>query len=171
MRAAGAPRAAEQAIRGAWQRYYPNAPLDVHGAQDIYASGYADDLRLAGLLAVTTAIALVLAASGAYVLAADAIRRRTREIALRKLHGARRKDIALLVARELATLVAIPAVLGLPVAAVAIERYMAAYVERAPVGWWPLVLALLLGVATTALAGARHTWRAVRLAPVTALRG
>lgn len=169
VRAAGAPGAAEQAIRRAWRRYYPNTPLDLRSAQDIHASGYADDLRLAGLLAVTTAIALMLAASGAYVLAADAIRRRTREIALRKLHGARPKDIGMLVARELAQLVALPALVGLPLAAVAIERYLSAYVERAPVGWWPLAGALLLGVVTTALAGGRHAWRAVRLKPAAAL--
>jgi hypothetical protein len=170
VRAAGAPGAAEQAIGGAWRRYYPNTPLEVRSAQDIHASSYADDLRLAGLLAVTTAIALMLAASGAYVLAADAIRRRTREIALRKLHGARARDIAMLVARELAMLVALPALAGLPVAAVAIERYLSDYVERAPIGWWPLVLALLLGVVTTALAGGRHAWAAVRLKPAIALR-
>jgi putative ABC transport system permease protein len=170
VRAAGAPAAAEQAIRAAWQRTFPEAPLDLRSAQDIYASGYTDDARLAGLLAVATAIALMLAASGAYVLAADAIRRRTREIALRKLHGARRRDIGKLVGRELALLVALPAVAGLPVAAVAIERYLSAYVERAPVGWWPPALALALGVAVTALASARHSWRAMRINPAVALR-
>lgn len=171
VRAAGSPAAAEQAIGRAWPAYFPDAPLEIRGARDIYASGYADDLRLAGLLAAATAIALMLAASGAYVLAADAVRRRTREIALRKLHGARGRDIGALVARELALLVALPALIGLPVAAVAIERYLSAYVERAPIGGWPLAGALLLGVATTTLAGWRHAWRAVRLTPATVLRG
>ncbi|GAB2864294.1 ABC transporter permease [Pseudoduganella ginsengisoli] len=170
VRAAASPAAAEQAIAGAWQRYFPDAPLDVRSAQDIYASGYADDLRLAGLLAGTTAVALMLAASGAYVLAADAIRRRTKEIALRKLHGGRGRDIGKLVARELAALVALPAMAGLPVAAVAIERYLSAYVERAPIGWWPLAWALALGAVTACLAGARHAWRAIRLQPATALQ-
>lgn len=170
VRAAGAPAAAEQAIRGAWQRAFPDAPLNVRGARDIYASGYADDARLAVLLAVATAVALMLAAGGAYVLAADAIQRRTREIALRKLHGAQTRDIVRLVGRELAPLVALPALAGLPVAAVAIERYLSAYVERAPIGWWPPVLALALGVAVTALAGARHSWRAIRINPAAALR-
>lgn len=171
VRAAATAPAAEQAIRDAWQRTYPDSPLDVRGAQEIYASGYQDDVRLAGLLAVTTMIALMLAASGAYVLAADAIRRRTREIALRKLHGARRRDIGMLVARELAMLVVLPALAGLPLAALAIERYLSAYVERAPIGWWPLAGALALGVITTALAGARHAWAAMGLRPGVALRG
>lgn len=171
VRAAATAEAAQQAIVNAWRHTYPDTPLDVRGAQDIYASGYQDEVRLAGLLAATTMIALMLAASGAYVLAADAIRRRTREIALRKLHGARRTDIGMLVARELAMLVALPALAGLPVAAVAIERYLSAYVERAPVGWWPLAGALALGVITTVLAGARHARVAIGLRPGEALRG
>ncbi len=169
VRAASSPAAAERAIRAAWQRHFPDAPLDVRGARDIVASAYADDLRLAGLLAMATAVALLLAASGAYVLAADAIRRRTREIAVRKLHGARRRDIGRLVARELALLVVLPALVGLPVTAVAIERYLSAYVERAPIGYWPLLWALLLGAATTALAGARHVHRAIGLKPANVL--
>jgi len=38
---------------------------------------------------------------GVYVLAADAVQRRTKEIALRKLFGTRRRDIGKLVAKEI----------------------------------------------------------------------
>jgi carbonic anhydrase/acetyltransferase-like protein (isoleucine patch superfamily) len=52
---------------------------------------------------LSTAIAMIIAAFGVYVLATDAVQRRTKEIALRKLFGTRRRDIGKLVAKEIGT--------------------------------------------------------------------
>jgi ABC-type antimicrobial peptide transport system permease subunit len=139
-------------------------------AKEIYAANYADDARLARLLAIATAVALAIAAFGAYVLAADAVQRRTREIALRKLHGARPRDIGKLVAREVGGAILLSALVALPLAALAIERYLADYTERAPIGAWTLLFALVAASATAAFAVARHAWIAMMLKPSVALR-
>jgi putative ABC transport system permease protein len=113
---------------------------------------------------------LVIAAFGTYVLSANTVQRRAREIVLRKLHGAHRTDIGLLVLREVGALLLAAAVLALPIAAVAIHRYLAGYVEHAPIGYWTLLLALSLTWAIALIAIARHTWIAMRMVPVRALR-
>jgi ABC-type antimicrobial peptide transport system permease subunit len=104
------------------------------------------------------------------VLAANTVQRRAREIVLRKLHGARRTDIGLLVVREVGTLVLAASVIALPVAALAIQRYLSNYVEHAPIGYWTLLLALSLTLAIALAAVARHTRIAMRMAPADALR-
>jgi len=48
------------------------------------------------------------------LLAADAVQRRTKEIALRKLFGTRRRDIGKLVAKEIGAVILLSAVLALP---------------------------------------------------------
>ena len=88
VRTSGAIAAAERSVRAVWPRYFPNSVPELSSAKSIYAANYADDARLARLLALATAIAIVIAAFGAYVLAADAVQRRTSEIALRRLFGA-----------------------------------------------------------------------------------
>jgi putative ABC transport system permease protein len=110
------------------------------------------------------------AAFGTYVLSANTVQRRAREIVLRKLHGARGRDIGLLVLRETAVLMLAGGVIGLPVAALAISRYLASYVEHAPIGYWTLLFALALTLSIALLAIARHTWLAMRLPPADALR-
>src|SRR5262249_17750206 len=70
VRASGAIAAAERAARAVWPRYYPNSVLELSPAKDIYAANYAADARLARLLAVSTVIAMLIAAFGTYVLAA-----------------------------------------------------------------------------------------------------
>lgn len=159
-----------QAVALLWQRYFPADALTLHPAGAVFADNYREDARLAALLGGASLLAAGIAAFGVYVLAAYSVRRRRREIALRKLHGASRRAIAALVGREFVLLVGVAAALALPCAALAIERYLSGYVERAPLGAWPLLAALGLAAAVAALASWRHTASALRIAPAQALR-
>ncbi|SFU44138.1 FtsX-like permease family protein [Pseudoduganella namucuonensis] len=171
VRAAGSPARLEAVVREVWPRYFPDAILKTHGAADILAANYAEDARMARLLALATGIALAIAAFGTYVLSAHTVQRRAREIVLRKLHGAGRGAIGLLVVREIGALTLVSAAIGLPLAAVAIRRYLATYVEHAPIGHWTLPLALACTLAIAFLAVARHAWMAMGMKPAEALRG
>jgi cell division protein FtsX len=170
VRAAARREDAEAAIRMLWPKYFPDAALKLTPARTILESNYADDARMARLLAMSTAMALVLAAFGTYVLSAHTVQRRAREIALRKLHGARPWDIGILVMREIAMLTLVSAALGLPLAAVAIQRYLAGYVEHAPIGATTLAVAFCATLAVALVAVARHARIALRLPPAVVLR-
>lgn len=170
VRAAGTVADAERALREVWPKYFPDAILKMHHASDILALNYADDARMAKLLAVATGIALAIAAFGTYVLSANTVQRRAKEIVMRKLHGARRRDIGKLVVREIGALTLVSALIGLPLAAVAIERYLATYVEHAPIGYWTMLFALASTLAVAMIAVARQAWIAMRMMPAKALR-
>lgn len=170
VKARGSLPDAERAMRELWPRYLTNAIPDIRPARDIFAESYADDARLARLLALSTLIAMLIAACGAFVLAADAVRRRTREIALRKLFGARRGHIGGLVARELGTLLLTAATIGLPLAAVGIARYLAPFSDQTPLAYGALAVALVVAAVVIAAAAARQAWVATRLRPAVALR-
>ena len=120
--------------------------------------------------ALLAAIAMIIAAFGVYVLATDAVQRRTKEIALRKLFGTRRRDIGKLVAKEIGAAILLSTVVALPLAALAIGRYLAPYTERTPLAFWSLAFAFVVALATAAFAAARQTWLAMMLKPTVALR-
>ncbi|KQV90031.1 cell division protein FtsX [Massilia sp. Root351] len=160
----------EPAIRALWPRYFPDAMLKTRPAADILAVNYADDARMARLLALATGIALAIAAFGTYVLSAHTVQRRAREIVLRKLYGAGSSAIGALVVKEVGLLALLAALIGLPPAALAIQRYLAGYVEHAPIGGWTLLLALAATLAVAAAAVARHAWLAMRMRAADALR-
>jgi putative ABC transport system permease protein len=170
VRASGSTADAERAVRNVWPKYFPNSVLEMTPAKDIYAASYADDARLAKLLGLATVIAMLIAGFGAYVIATDSVQRRTREIALRKLFGARRDDIGKLVASEIGAIILLAAVGALPLAALAIARYLAPYTEHTPIAYWTLIFALISVLAVIALAAARQAWMAMRLKPAIALR-
>jgi hypothetical protein len=171
VRFSGSAAEAQQIVRTLWPRYFPDAMLTMRLASDILADDYAEDIRMAKLLTIATGIALAIAAFGTYVLSAHTVQRRAKEIVLRKLHGAGRADIGLLVAREIGGLALVSAAVGLPVAAVAIARYLSSYVEHAPVGYWTLLAALASTLAVALVAVARNAWVAMRMQPAEALRG
>jgi predicted lysophospholipase L1 biosynthesis ABC-type transport system permease subunit len=131
----------------------------------------AEDLRLGRLIALAGAGALGLAAVGLYALAAYTLRRREREIVLRKLHGAGHAAVAQLLFKEFGAVVGLACAVALPLAAWLQQRYLSEFVERAPMGAWPMVIAVLALVTVTALAVLRHLLAAFRLRPAQALQG
>jgi hypothetical protein len=160
----------EALIAATWPKYFPDALLRMSRANAILAENYADEARIARLLALASAIAFAIAAFGTYALAAHAVQRRAREIVLRKLHGAGAAAIAGLLVREMGKLLAMASLVGLPVAALTIQRYLAPYLERSPLAYWSLLLALAATCIVAVLALARHARAAVRMRPADALR-
>ncbi len=165
------PEATRHAIEQMWPRHFPNESVSVvHMDSFLVDEFYADDLRLAKLLAASSVIATALAAFGIYVLAAYSVQRKEREIVLRKLYGAGAGAVGRLVLREFALLVAAGALVGLPLGWIAVQRYLGGFMERAPVGAWTLAGALAVACLVALGSTLRHTLAALRIRPALALR-
>ena len=157
-------------VEALWAGHFPNDLPDIEPAAGVFAHNYSEDARLAKILTSASVVATALASFGIYVLSAYSVKRRSREIVLRKLYGAGGADVGRLVSREFAWLIGIGALIGLPLAWFATARYLAGFVERAPMGAWPLLYAFgCVGLVALA-ATSRHTLAAVRMSPALALR-
>ena len=78
---------------------------------------------------------------------------------------------AAMVRNELVVVVILlSALIALPLAALAIGRYLAVYTERTPFAFWALAFALLTSLAIAAFAGARQAWIAMTVKPAVVLR-
>ena len=133
-----------------------------------------EDVRMGRLVAVVGGLALFMASLGIYALTAYTLRRREREIVLRKLHGAGHGAVARLLAREFGAVVGLACAIALPLAFWLGEQYLSQFVERAPMGPFgmgPLLLAALALSLVTALAVLRHLLAAFALRPAQALQG
>lgn len=170
IRSEGDTTALGQAIHAQWQRYYPDEVMALDAERSFFRKRYADDAALATLLGIATLVAGAIAGFGIYVLAAYSVQRRSKLIILHKLFGAPRRAVAWLVGREFAMLVGAGALLGLPLAALAMEYYLSRFVTHAPGLPWTLPLACLLSFAVAAAATGRHLMRALRMAPSQVLR-
>ncbi|QGZ40054.1 ABC-type antimicrobial peptide transport system permease subunit [Pseudoduganella flava] len=170
MRSALGAEALENGLAPLWRHYFPGHPLAVRPARAAFEDSGADDRRAARLLTLGCLVATGIAASGIYALAAAGVRKRGREIVLRKLHGASRGAIALLVGTEFALLLLAAGALALPPSALAIARYLAGFSSASTATWWALPAALALGALVALAATLRHALTALRLSPAAALR-
>ena len=160
----------QKAIENLWSRYFPNAVFRSYTMESDFGDRYADDMRIAKLLGAASLISIAIAAFGIYVLAAYSVQRRTREIVLRKLYGANASAIIQFVGREFVLLVGLGALVGLPLAYYASAKYLASFVEHAPIGIWALCAALAVAALVALLSTLRHTLTALSIMPVQALR-
>ena len=160
----------EKQIEAIFPTYFPTSLLVMRSVQDAIAESYVEDVRLAKLLCAASFLALGLAAFGIYVLSAYSVQRRFREIVLRKLYGASAPAIVRLLAREFVGLLLVSGLIGLSVAYFASQRFLADFVERAPMGAWPLFCALVFASIVAAGATMRYLLFAMRVNPGLALR-
>lgn len=157
------------AVDEIWPRYVPDEVVQMESVGELIAQNYRLDLSIGRAVAGAGLLALLLAGFGVYALAAYTVRRNTLEIVMRKLHGAGRADIAARLAREFAPLIAAAALLALPLTWWIAQQYLGGFVERAPMGGWPLALALGATLAIALLASLRHALLAMGLRPALAL--
>lgn len=158
------------AVNEVWPRYMPDDVLVMNGVHEELAQRYRLDRNIGRLIAASSLIALLLAAFGVYALAAYTVRRAALEIVIRKLHGAGHRHIAALLIKEFAPLLGLAALISLPLIWWIAQQYLSGFVERAQMGGWPLLAALLVTLLMSGLAGLRHALAAMSMRPIMALR-
>jgi putative ABC transport system permease protein len=157
-------------LKTTWQAVAPDLPFAYRFLDDTMQERYRDDERWSQIVRYAALFAVLIAALGLLGLAALTVTRRTKEIGIRKVLGARLSHIVLLIAREFALLVGAGVVLAAPVAYLVMRRWLEDFAYRIPLSGWLFVLA---GLAALTVALGMVGYQAVRAAgadPVKSLR-
>jgi putative ABC transport system permease protein len=164
------PNGVRERIETAWKRLAPEVPLDGEFSEDRVAGLYQSEDARARTFAGFALLAVVVACLGLYGLAAFTADRRTREIGIRKVLGARSRDIVKLLAWQFAKPVIVANFIAWPLAWWAMRDWLNGFDARIALSATPFLLAglLALGIALATIAG--HAIRVARARPITALR-
>lgn len=131
---------------------------------------YKEDQRTARIFVTFSLLAIAVTCLGVLGLMMFDVRRRFREIALRKVNGATFRDIALLLSRRYLIIFGIAAVASLPVSLLIIHRLMASYTIRTSFAWWIPLLSIALILVLCALTLWQQVWKATRIKPYKVLK-
>ncbi|CAD5259391.1 MULTISPECIES: ABC transporter permease [unclassified Imperialibacter] len=131
---------------------------------------YEEDEKRANLLAVFTGIVIFIACLGLLGVTAYEVRRRNKEIGIRKILGANASGILLLFSRSYVALIAWAALLSIPVANYLLTEWLQSFAYRIEVGWWMLVLPLVVLAGICAAVISIQSVKATRVNPVEVLR-
>lgn len=157
-------------LRQTWQATAPDVPFTYQFLDDQMQAQYANDRRWSQIVRYATLFAVLIACLGLLGLSALTVTRRTKEIGIRKVLGARVPHIVGLVGRDFAWLVAAGIVLAAPAAYLVMQRWLEDFAYRIPLSGWLFVAA---GIAALAVALLTVSYQAIRAAvadPVASLR-
>jgi len=164
------PRRVRADIERIWKRLVPDAPFEANFGEDIIGKLYKGEDARAQTFAAFALLAVVVACLGLFGLAAFTAERRTKEIGIRKVLGARSRDIVRLLAWQFSKPVIIANLIAWPLAWLAMHDWLNDFDARIKIGPTPFVLAggLALAIAIGTIAG--HALRVARANPIHALR-
>ena len=124
--------------------FYGTETVEYTLLEDEVKAIYDEDRKIAGIYNIFALIAIAVSCLGLFGISLFDIRRRYREIAIRKAHGAGMKDLYQLLFKKYLAVLSASFVVAVPIAYYLIHQYTADFVVKAPIGIGIFVLALLL---------------------------
>jgi putative ABC transport system permease protein len=168
--AAARPGDVMAALAKVWRRFEPEIPFEARFTDDVVRELYAAERARTILFASFSLLAIVIACLGLYALAAFATERRTKEIGIRKVLGARSRDIVRLLVTQFSRPVLIANLIAWPVAWWVMRDWLNGFDARIALTPTPFLIAggLAFVIAVATVAG--QAIRVARRNPIHALR-
>ncbi|RYD25597.1 MAG: FtsX-like permease family protein, partial [Lysobacteraceae bacterium] len=169
-RYSGDPAAVRESVERTWKATIPQVPFEGRFADDIVREQYDKEAARGLLFAAFAVLVVVIGCLGLFGLAAFTAERRTKEIGIRKVLGARTPDILRLLVWQFSRPVLIANLIAWPIAWWLMRSWLNGFDTRIALTPTPFLLAglLALGIAIVTVAG--HAYRVARTSPIIALR-
>lgn len=149
---------------------YGDAEFTYTFMEDEIAALYADDKFIIRIYTAFSLIAIFISCLGLFALSLFDIRQRYREIALRKVNGAKSKDIMRLLLKKYAYLLGASFAVSAPVSYWVISRYMESFAHRTAISWWLFVVSAIVVTAVSLLTLMWQVRRAMKINPASAIK-
>ena len=157
-------------IRRLWEKKYPNTPLEYTDPHKILMSYNQEVTDFSRILLMYASISLFLTLFGLFGITHYAIRQRTREIGIRKIHGASFWQILWLVNRPFLYYIGIAFVLAVPVICYSMNYWLQQFAYHAHLEIIHFLLPLLFTICITLLTVCLNSYRAARNNPVESIK-
>ena len=159
-----------QEIERVWEEVNPEYPIQQRFLDDVFGEIYVVFQTMNRVLASFALIALSLALIGLFGLAAFMAERRTREIGIRKVLGARVDQIARLLVWQFSIPVLWSLLVAMPAAYAASGLYLNFFADRILMLPFIIVLASMMGLVAAWLIVAGHAIKIATASPIQSLR-
>lgn len=153
-----------------WQRQFPGNPVRYFFLDDYFNSQYQADLKFGTFFRLFSVLAIFIACLGLLGLSSYTISRRTKEIGVRKVNGAKIGEILVLLNHDFVKWVVIAFAIAVPVSWYSMILWLENFAYQTTLSWWIFALAGLLALGIALLTVSFQSWKAATRNPVEALR-
>ena len=157
-------------LKDTWENVCTGHELKYQFYDEWLDSMYKSEERLAAAIRLFAVLAMIISCLGILGLAEFSIKRRTKEIGIRKVNGARVGQVIALLNIDFIKWVLFAFIIAVPVSWFVMNKWLMNFAYRTELSWWIFALA---GFAATAIALLTVSWQSLRAAtrnPVEALR-
>jgi putative ABC transport system permease protein len=137
---------------------------------DLLDEKYQSETRLRNLTFAFAVLAIVIAMLGILGMSLFACQRRTKEIGIRKVNGAKVAEVMAMLNKDFIKWVAIAFVIACPIAWYAMHKWLQNFAYKTELSWWVFAGAGAVAVTVAALTVSWQSWRAATRNPVESLR-
>jgi putative ABC transport system permease protein len=153
-----------------WKEIVPDTQFSYSFISEMYNDKYKEEERLARTLGTFSFLAVLLSCLGLYAIIAFTSERRTKEIGIRKVNGAKVWEVMALLNLDFVKLVVLASIVAIPIAWFTMNRWLQSFAYKTELSWWIFALAGVIALGIALLTVSWQSWRAARRNPVEALR-
>ena len=159
-----------ESLQQTWNNVVPDFPFSLVFLDDHLNRLYQTDQLFLRLLSIFTFLTVLVACMGLYGLTSFVVQRRSKEIGVRKIMGAKVSQIAWLLSGNFLLLVSIGFFISIPISWFIINNWLKEFAYRVSISWWTFILACLMALLIALGTISVQTIRAAMMNPVKTLR-
>jgi len=153
-----------------WNEVSPNYPFEYHFMDSHFENVYRSEMHMMKILTTASLLAIIIAGLGLFGMAYYATNKRIKEIGIRKVNGAKIREIVALLNLDFVIKVMVAFIIACPVVYLLIEKWLQSYAFRASISWWIFLAGGTCVIIIALLTVSWQSWRVARRNPVEALR-
>lgn len=157
-------------IERIYKTYFPSTVFSYFRLSDYNDDLYKSDRNFSWIFTCASLLAIFVACLGLWIMTLFSTMARVREIGIRKVLGAGKRTLFMVLTRELLLLTALATALGTPVSIILMNEWLKTYAFHILLPWWGYLIAFMLMMCVALLTVARQVWRVIRLKPMHVLR-
>ena len=170
IRYTGDPAAVRAGVESAWKSLVRDVPFEAEFSEDIMAELYQAEDSRAKIFAGFSLLAIIIGCLGLFGLASFTAERRTKAIGIRKVLGARTRDIVRLLVWQFSRPIIVANIIAWPIAWWLMRDWLNSFDQRVSLGPTPFIMAAAIALAIAIATVVGHALKVARANPIHALR-
>jgi putative ABC transport system permease protein len=153
-----------------WKDQFPNDEYNYFILKDRYESLYIDETRMKNILLSFTFLAIFVGCLGLFGLAAFVAQQKSKEIGIRKVHGASVSSIVFMLTKQFSYWVLLANIIAWPLAFYFLDRWLSNFFYRITMPYWVFVAAGVLALLMALITVSYKAYRAAISDPLNAIK-
>ena len=157
-------------IEKIWNKIVPGFPFEYGFVDERIDRQYRSELRIGMLALAFTILAILITCIGLFAIAAHAAQQKTKEIGVRKSHGASSKSVIFRFVTIYLRWVLLANLLAWPIAFILMQKWLENFAYQVSISIWVFILAAVVSIIISVMTISWHAWNISNTNPVNSLR-